>query len=478
MTDRPNILYILSDQHRYDALGCAGHPVVQTPNLDRLASEGVRLEGMWCQSPLCQPSRASVITARYPHEHEVRTNLEEFDPDWDTMMKALQRSGYVTSSFGKTHYYQRFFAGLLNGERTIDTREQEAHVGSFGFDHVLEEFDRYLYALPRVTTPYLDHLRSQGILEAFRQQILSIWRLTPTHWDGVTSVLDQPNDLTCFLADRVIEWLESHDGRRPFFIQLSFVQPHVPLMADPQWAEFYAGADVPLGPRLEAKAFSEPWDDYLAEQRKHSNSHLLTDEYVARGARQYYGMVSLIDQRIGDILDALRRRGFMDNTWVVYSSDHGEMLGDHNLMGKSNFYRASARVPAIIRPPRTALDPTLQGRVIEDPVELIDLTATVVDVGGAVLEGARGRSLVPALNGEGVGRETVFSEIGTSANPDRFFIAATTGRHRATFEWTSGTPCELFDLEADPDELQNMVDEPAARPLIEDFRERVATHFT
>jgi arylsulfatase A-like enzyme len=474
--DGPNIVYILTDQHRADALGCAGHPVVRTPHLDRLAADGVRFSRMWCQSPLCQPSRASIVTGRYVHEHGITRNTgEEFDPEWDTMMKSLQRAGYVTANIGKAHYYHRPFFNVFGSDTVLDTRDLAELVAAFGFDHVLEEFDRYAHAIPPVRTAYTEHLRAQGLLEPYKEQILSIWRRTPNHWDGVTSVLDQPNDLTCFLADAAIEWLEGYRGTRPFFLQLSFVQPHVPLMADPEWSEHYAHVDVPLGPRAAATATNATWEDHLATLREHSNSHLLTDDYVRRGARQYYGMVSLIDQRIGDILAVLTRRGWLERTWIVYAADHGELLGDHNLMGKSSFYRASVEVPCIIRPP----DAARAGLVVEHPVELIDLTATLLDVAGAARPaGSHGCSLLPALRGEPNGREAVFSAIeGRQLGAERsYYVAATNGRHRCTIERSSSVACELFDLEADPDELVNLADEPAARPVVQEFRELIHEH--
>ncbi len=466
---RPNIVLLFSDQHRHDVLGCAGHPVVVTPNIDRLASNGVRFSAAYCQSPVCQPSRASLITGRYAHQTGITRNFnQDLDPTWDTMMKRLQAKGYVTASIGKTHYYtpkelSPDGAGAGEAERPFDLRSYEELVRSFGWDHVLEEFDRYVHALDWVSTPYTEFLSERGHLEDYRSHIRSVWRLTPHHWDGVTSPLPQEEDLTCFLADHAISWLERHDGA-PFLLKVAMVQPHVPLMDDPIWARHYEGADVPLGPRTRPEPPNDTWGRYLEELRKHSNSHLLTDEYVREGARHYFGMISLIDQRIGDIVRAVVDRGWADNTWFIYTSDHGEMLGDHNLMAKMCFYRSSVRSPLIVTPPAGS-----SSRVVDEPVELVDVSATVLDLAGAGPLG-EGQSLRPAVEGRPVGREVAFSAIQSREADGAYFVSAATERLRATFERNSGVPCELFDLETDPAEEHNLVGERGCEPLIEQMR--------
>jgi arylsulfatase A-like enzyme len=292
-------VYLFSDQHRHDAMGCAGNSVIQTPNLDELASRGVRFSRTYCQSPVCQPSRASVITGLYAHQHGIaRNSANDLNPEWPTMMKQLQKVGYTTALVGKTHFYspRRENMKRVGDEFEQDLRERSDFVRSFGFDFAMEEFDRYVHAHRRVhaTTPYTEYLRGKGLLKPYQEQVRSVWRLTPHHWDGLTSVLPQEDDLTSFLADRSIDWLRSRSDDKPFFLMVSFVQPHVPLMDDPVWAEHYKDADIPPGPRGSPESPNEVWGDYLENMlARHSNSYLLTDEYVLNAARHYYGMVSL-----------------------------------------------------------------------------------------------------------------------------------------------------------------------------------------
>jgi choline-sulfatase len=343
---RPNLLFVYADQHRADVLGCAGNDIVVTPNMDRLAAEGVRFDHAWTESPICQPARASLLTGRYPCDHGVIGNFAgDCRPEWDTFPRRLQQAGYTTASIGKTH-----FSSWPMAVEPGSPAPTEEWIGSFGFDHVLEEFDRYVH-LGDWETPYMRFLRDHDALEPYRAEVRAHFRLGDRHWEGVTSPLAQELDLTCFLADEAQRWLERQPVDRPWFLQLSFVQPHVPLMGDPIWADHYAGAIIERTARSEPAPTTDAWATHLRALRNHSHSDLLSDEFVLAGARQYYAMVSLIDQRVGDLLALLERRGWLDDTWIVYSADHGEMLGDHGLMAKMNFYRSSVRVPLIVRPP-------------------------------------------------------------------------------------------------------------------------------
>ena len=194
---QPNILFVYSDQHRHDVLGAAGHPLVETPVLDGLARRGVRFTNAWCQSPICQPSRASVITGRYTHELGMYANVGEFDPEWPTVMRSLQGAGYETASIGKTHYHA--FPSREDVEQAggrFNMRAYEPFVRSFGWDHVMEEYDKYAHTARQISTPYTDHLTEHGLIEAYRAQIRDVFRLTPNHWQAATSVVPQEHDLT------------------------------------------------------------------------------------------------------------------------------------------------------------------------------------------------------------------------------------------------------------------------------------------
>ncbi len=445
---QPNLLFIYADQHRSDILGCAGNDIVVTPNLDRLAAEGVRFDQAWTESPICQPARASLLTGRYPSDHGVLGNFAgDCRPEWDTFPRRLQEAGYITASIGKTHFSSWPMAAEAGTSPPTDD-----WIGSFGFDHVVEEFDKYVH-LGDWDTPYMRFLRNHDALDPYQRVVAANFRLGDRHWNGVTSPLPQELDLTCFLADEAEQWIGRQPGDQPWFLQLSFVQPHVPLIGDPIWADYYAGAQIERGPRFEPVPTTDDWATHLGFLRKHSHSDLLTDDFVLAGARQYYAMVSLIDQRVGALLAQLESLGQLDNTWIVYSADHGEMLGDHGLMAKMNFYRSSVRVPLIIRPPAAA-----SGRVETGPVQAFDVAATLLDAGGAAgLDGAPARSLVPLVHGQAAAqREHVVSMIRMRPGSPTW-QAINDGRWRATINADTGEASELFDLTSDPDEAINLV---------------------
>lgn len=469
MSRRPNILFVFADQHRHDALGCAGNTLIETPNLDRLAATGVRFSDAWCQSPICQPSRAALITGQYPHELGVMRN---FGPDmndaWPTFMKRLQQAGYTTANIGKTHYYAE---GLATPDGDRDMRQNSPRVAAFGFDHVVEEFDRYVHAMDGVLTPYTEYLKSEGVFEAYRDRIKSIWRLTEQHWDGVTSPISKEQDLTSFLTREAQSWLAGQSAEQPFFLQLAYVQPHVPLMGDPEWAARYRDLTIPRGPGQPVHSEVAVWQDYLDWCGHHANARLLSDEYVQNGARQYYAMISLIDECVGQLIDQLETQGLLDNTWIVYSSDHGEMLGDHGLMAKFNFYRSSVQVPLIIRPAGGCAP-----AVSDALAALVDVGPTLLDVADAApLDAVPGRSLLPVISGSEDRRQYLFSEIQKQSRKEQAptFRAIRNSRYRLTLETNSQTPCELFDLQEDPLELNDRVSDPALSTVRSELTEQL-----
>lgn len=434
---RPNIVFLMSDEHRWDALGCAGHSVVRTPNLDRMAGSGVRFARTYCQGPLCQPSRASLMTGQYVHQHGQTWNRRNMNPEWITMMRQLQRAGYVTAKVGKCH-----FAADGTGFGTDWSKR-------YGLDWLLEEYDRGVHTRPRIATPYTEYLKSKKLLEPYIAEL----QTGGMRW-GKTSAVPQEHTQTVFLADHAIDWLRNYKSEQPFFLWVSFIDPHPPFIDEARWAERYKDARIPLGPPDPPAVPDNAWGRYLRTIMDVFGSATLTEPLLTSAARHYYGKISLIDQKIGDIVKAIDELGFGKNTWFFYTADHGEMLGDHKLMYKVVFYKGSVLVPNIVRPPGG-----MQGRVVEGPVESIDITATIMDIAGARLPACRGRSLAPFTQGQGAAREAAYSELAGYNNRDNFFVMAATSRYRYVFDKENNIACELFDLEKDPGESHNLVNE-------------------
>lgn len=471
---KPNVLFVFTDQHRSDVMGCAGHPLVQTPNLDRLAGEGMRFERTWSQCPVCQPARANVITGRYAHELGIVGNTrdvdslenEPYDPNWPTVMKQMQAAGYETATIGKTHYHSRpgSAAAAETGE-SLDSRKYWDFTRSFGWDYLMEEYDKYAHVSEAFVSPYMEYLASHGVLDAYQEQIRGVYRRTPTHWRGETSVLPQEHELTSFIAGHAMEWLSQRDSDKPFFLKLSFVQPHVPLIDDAIWAAYYKDADIEVPDLTPPEAVNEHWRKKLAQMGIASQAPTVTEDFVRKGIRHYLGAVSLVDQKIGEVRATLEELGEWENTWVIYSADHGEMLGDHRYWAKSNFYQGAVQLPLIVS------GPDREGKGVSRSLkELIDVPATIADIGGAPApEGCRGRSLLPDLRGEGEARDFIFSRIGE-------FSAVRNDRYRFTMHAPTETPCELFDLEEDSGEMTNRVQDPDSKGLVEMFTETLRGH--
>jgi len=192
---------------------------------------------------------------------------------------------------------------------------------------------------------------------------------------------------------------------------------------------------------------------------------MMDRDFVLAGIRQYFGIVSLVDQKIGEVLATLKALGQLDNTWIIYTSDHGEMLGDHRLWAKMNFYHGSVQVPLIIRPPGGA-----SSRVEDALVELVDVTATLADIGDAAApEGNRGESLLAAVKQSVSGREFVYSRIGD-------FAGLRNSTHRLTMSVKNEIACELFNLVEDPDEMTNLVNQPSQGSLVDDLCAKLKIH--
>ena len=461
---QPNIVFVFADQLRYQAHGYAGDPNVKTPNLDKLAGESLNFSTAVSGCPVCTPARASLITGQYTENLDMFSNTGDFDLQWPTVMQYLQKAGYETASFGKTHYHGYPSREMIEAsDGCYDLRRYTDFVERFGWDYVMEEFDKYVHASSRLRSPYTDYLQEHGLLGDYRKQIKGVYRLTPTHWRGETSCIPQEHDLTSFIGNHAIRWLTDRTSDRPFLLKIGFVQPHVPLIDDPTWADVYQDSDIPLPHQHPAEAPNDAWQAYLDVLNNHSQIQTMSDEFIQTGIRHYLGMVSLIDQKIGEVISLLESQDLLDDTWIIYSADHGEMLGEHHLWAKMNFYKDSVQVPLILRPPSGG-----ESRVVEELVELVDITATLADIGEAESpKGSRGQSLLPALEDGFAGKEFVRSRIS-------HYSAVRDNRYRFTMDVTSNTPCELFDLETDPGELSNVVNSPGYSSVIDRFTKAIA----
>jgi len=458
MSSRPNILLLMADQHRADILGCAGDPVVATPNIDRLAAEGLRFDRVYCQGPLCMPARASLLTERYVRDHGVFENQSQVNLGTPTFVSALREAGYQTGCIGKMHLW------VHGGGSTRHTRERIDDLEAYGFEQPIETVGKL--ANVGIGSEYSEYLEQRGLYQAYREHVgARMYRRGTPVWNSDPIPLSEADYVDAWHGRRVVDWLENRKDDRPFFQWVGFPGPHDPWDAPRASRELYDGVELPMPGSLMLPELpgSGPFDMFLKVFMEHGGTKGLTDSVIQDVRRAYYADVSVIDRAVGEILDALDRIGQLDDTWIIYTSDHGEMMGEHRMLMKMVFYEPSVRVPLIVRPPGGR---SRGAGVIEDLVEQLDLAATLRELAGAPpVQGSEARSLLPAIErGVPCGRDVIISE-------NYGFAMFREGRYKLVVFEDDSLPGQLFDLEEDPLEERNLIDAPAASPIVERMME-------
>ncbi len=368
---KPNVLFITLDQFRGDSLSCAGHPVVRTPNLDRLAAGGVRFARHYSQTAPCAPGRASLYTGMYQMNHRVVANGTPLDARFDNVAHLARRAGYDPTLFGYTD------SGLdprdAAGDDDLRLSTYEGLLP--GFTHALplpESADAWVAWLGT-----LGYDVSGGALELLARE----------HERPVE------HGISAFQTDRLIEWIAGRDG--PWFAHSSYLRPHPPYSAAGAFATMYDPEGLPAPVPPADPDARHPFHDLLL---RIGASAAPTDPAALNRLRaQYFGMISEVDAQLGRLWDALEASGRWNDTLVVLTSDHGEQLGDQGLKGKLGFFEPSFHIPAIVRDPSR---PTAHGRVVGSFTENVDVLPTIAElIGEEVPAQCDGRSLVAFLDG-------------------------------------------------------------------------------
>ncbi|MBI3280023.1 MAG: sulfatase-like hydrolase/transferase, partial [Acidobacteria bacterium] len=332
----------MSDQHRGDCMGCSGHPAVNTPNLDRLARDGVNFRFAYSSTPTCTPARAALLTGMSPWNHGMLGYGRVADRYPVETPRALRDAGYYTMGIGKMHWSpQRNLHGFHHALLDESGRTQSIDFRS--------DYRAWFWS----EAPNLDpDATGVGFNDYTAKSYVLPERLHPTAWTG----------------DCAVRFLESYQRAEPFFLKVSFARPHSPYDPPDRLMRRYQDAPIPKrvigawAKRYEERNSARPdiWRGDLGEQE-------------ARRSRQgYYGSVSFIDEQIGRILEALEKRGLLEETLVIYTSDHGDMTGDHHLWRKSYAYEPSARIPMLLRWPK-GLIAAERGRTLANVVEIRDI---------------------------------------------------------------------------------------------------------
>jgi arylsulfatase len=465
MSASPNVLLIMSDQHRADMMGCAGDASVITPSLDALAAEGVRFSRVACQGPLCMPSRASFMTERYVRDTGVFTNWEEIASDSPTYAWALREAGYHTALLGKAHLYMDEKLEISH----ID--EAAGRLEAVGFAEVFETGDKFA---PLARNKYTDYLAARGLLDSYRRHIADrsyqgekedgqgATKCVPM-WDSTPMPIPLDAYVDTWHGMEAVRWIEQYDREEPFFLFVGFPGPHDPWDAPAEAVARYDGVDISM-PGSTTRPEVEGTGRYGALLNGFlwlSDTESMSDDAIRGMRRAYAADISVIDHAVGLMVAALQRKGLLDDTWIVYTSDHGEMGGNHGLMSKCVMYQQAVRVPLIVRPPGGCAP-----RVVDALVEQLDVPATVREIADAPdLPESEGRSLSACVQGgPPPGRAVSVSE-------NWGFACFETLRHKLVVDEDALSPCQLFDLAEDPEEDHNLVGVPEAGSIVDELME-------
>jgi arylsulfatase A-like enzyme len=421
--ERPNIVFILSDDHRWDAMGVMGHPYIDTPNLDRIAAEGVLFENAFVTSSLCSPSRASFLTGVYPQLHGVQNNFTAWDNGNVTFFEYLKEAGYSTAFIGKWH-----MPGGIPKLRGVDSFITFDHMGGQGAYY---------------GTPFIANGERMVVGES------------PVPGVELSGYITE--DLT----ELSLAWIEQNH-QTPFALYLSHKALHLPMTPSKGWSGRYDEEPVQLPPEADS------WLAFADGNFK----HFLWDPLEAK-MRDYAETAAAMDEQIGRIMAQLDELGLADNTVLIYAGDNGYLWGEHRLIDKRWSYEESIRIPFLVRYPARLVEP---GRRNASMVLNLDLAPTLLELAGLeVPQRMQGRSLVPLIEDteQSIREAWIYKYFEDFPYPVPEQTALRTDRYKLV-TYKRGKQDELFDLLEDPREQHNLIEEPSMRKQLATMRSQMA----
>ena len=480
-----NVLFITADQWRGDTLGAVGHPCVKTPNLDRLAADGVLFSRHYAQGAPCAPSRASLLTGLYMFNHRVVFNGPPLDRRFTNVALEARKAGYNPILIGHT-------------STALDPRTLEPG------DPLLETYQGVLPGFKEIAnhdTSWLAWLKGRGYegLQSTKDAYKQVPNYPGAEKRGYTyspPAYSAEESETAFAAGEALNWI-AFNGKRPWFLHLSFHRPHPPFVAPEPYNKMYDPGDVPTPRRAaspEDEAAQHPYLSLMIENHRrksyllnHNGREADIDDFTILQARaSYYGLMSEVDHHVGRIIDQLKGSGQYDQTLIIFTSDHGEHLGDHHLHGKHGYFDEAFHIPLIIRDPEAASKGG-RGSKIDAFTENVDIMPAILDwLGLEVPVQCDGATLMPFIRGETPDkwrseahwefdwRHVPFlsGENGLGLQPDQCHLAAIRDE-KYKYVHFPALPSLLFDLKKDPDQLVNLADDPAYADIHLDYTKKM-----
>jgi arylsulfatase len=424
-TERPNILLITTDQQRFDTIASHGNPAIDTPHLDWLCDEGITFSKAYADCPICMPSRATIMTGKAGYTLGLTGNSNADFPlaHHPTLPSILGGAGYQTRAQGKMHFHP-----------------VRAH---YGFQTM---------ELP------MDYYRERHRLASGAAGLPKEHGVGENEMQAVISTVHENESLTHWTVSRSVDFLETRDPTRPFFLWTSFTKPHPPFDPTANYWSLYANRSMPdpVVGEWSSDAAAMP-QAALEPTYTLNNVHRFSPERLANSRRAYYACITQIDYNLGVLFARMRELGLLENTWIVFTSDHGENLGDHHMGGKSNFFEGSAHIPLIVRPPAGAWDEKpLAGRSVDTPVSLADVMPTLLAIAGVEGRDVAGGDVPRDFDGVDL---LSFLD---SPDEDRVVVGesggflAVVGRRYKYHYFVRGGDELLFDLQEDPGERRNL----------------------
>jgi arylsulfatase A-like enzyme len=457
-----NIIFLMTDQQRLDCTSFSGSNRVDTPNIDRIA-ESVGFTGCRTINPICTPARTGLLTGRYTHQIGTLSMSGDLHQDIPTYPQALQRAGYHTAGIGKFHFLQTWKWGA-GRQRGVNLVEIEDEMKKYGFDYIWESSGKQLSR--QNYCHYCKYLDELGLLDKYRDFVDSaggnyghLGNYDIDNTNGDPWPFEEKHHVEVITADEIIGQIVNRPEDKPFFIFGSFCSPHKPFDPPQRYLDMIPDEALDL----------ISGDMEIPEDVR---------KKLQMMARSYLATIKLTDDQIGRVFEALESEGLLDDTVILFTTDHGEMGGDHCMKQKNIFYKESVRVPAAIRHPDY-----LEQRIVESPIEITDLTATILEIAGldpvealsidwpAFNNRIPCRSLMPIVNGDTDRiRDFAFSECSGVWN----MIVDEKYKYVRYLDYDEPGKYEelIFNLVEDPDELVNLAKAPEGQALIQKYRDR------
>ncbi len=466
MTDKkPNIILFMCDQLRYDALGCYGNTQIHTPNIDRIALNGSTFDNHFVSNPVCSPSRCTVLTGRYPKNHGTRDNGIPLRDEEITFPQVLRDNGYLTAAIGKMHITTQF---MPKEDEQDDWPEDR-----YGFDVIHTTCDcktgEYLNWLKEESSIDYEEVKMQGERKMKEDKASAADKDTSGPPQVYESNINPEYHQSHWIADRTIDLINDSTPDTPFFAFCSFVDPHHPFDPPKPYSEMYdpEKLDEPMifENELEDKPphFQKARSGHGFSNEKYDYRKLSIDEWKKVKAA-YYGMITLIDDNIGRILDAIEKKGIENDTLILFTNDHGELLGDHGLLFKGPFhYDCLIKAPMIIKWPGVVPKGSRYSQVTEH----VDIMPTILEYAGIRTPyGVQGNSMAAVLRGDkGAGKEYAMTEF--NCYDWGLSVKTITGKDYKLTYYAGEDFGELYDRNIDPNEIVNQWNNPEYQDIKE-----------